>query len=239
MSAVPTRAWESQLSRKISSFSIRKSLLLPLIPPLFLGLSTRAETLRSSEGAFQPAPRPPGTRLPHLPAGRASIWGILPPVSHWTLPVIALLPWHLPSLLSGGGGTGQRYGRGLWRRGDESGVPLQGSLTEAEPLSETKHLPSPLRQVGLSVSGAQSLLLHNVPHSHCYCGAPQHRICQCLQILSAFSGPVVVCRACQCLQSLLGRGACCYLLRLFPLFLQAAPTRCTMMACKVPFFFLP
>ena len=115
LSAVPTRAWESQLSRKISSFSIRKSLPLPPLPPLFLGLSTRAETLRSSERAmiegrqaFQPAPWPPGTRLPHLPAGAASTWGILPPVppdsaSHSSP---ALAPPQPAKL----GGTGQRHG---------------------------------------------------------------------------------------------------------------------------------
>lgn len=115
LSAIPTRAWESRLSRKISSFSIRKSLPLPPLPPLFLGLSTRAETLRSSEGAmiegrqaFQPAPRPPGTRLSHLPAGAASTWGILPPVppdsaSHSSP---ALAPPQPAKL----GGTGQRQG---------------------------------------------------------------------------------------------------------------------------------
>ncbi|XP_067608919.1 uncharacterized protein [Pseudorca crassidens] len=42
-------------------------------------------------------------------------------------------------------GTGQRHWRGLWRRGERLGVPLRGSLTEAEPLLGTKHLPSHLR----------------------------------------------------------------------------------------------
>lgn len=41
LSAVPTRAWESHLSRKISSFSIWKSFLLPPLPPPLPRLSVK------------------------------------------------------------------------------------------------------------------------------------------------------------------------------------------------------
>lgn len=182
MSAIPTKAWESQLSRTISSFSIWKSLLLPPLPFLLPRLRVTVDILKlrgTCAGVArlltyimapwdQNCPIRQLGRLPHEGASP-------PPMPASPTPHLlcnhSFLPWHLCSQLRSRA-PGRGHCRGLWEEGrsrEGLGMFLQGSLTRAEPLTGTKRcLPHccewKLPLVPLDHKGLRHNPLHSLGH---------------------------------------------------------------------------